>query len=51
MKCDFCNKEMDLNETGIHIMGPSGKIEDGLGGHMICAINFQKQNKESGLEE
>lgn len=52
MKCDFCNKEMDLAETGIHIMGPSGKIQDGLGGHMSCAVIFQKQIEESGrLEE
>ncbi len=40
MLCDFCNKEMDTDETGIMLM------EHRLAGHMICAIRFQEEEKE-----
>jgi hypothetical protein len=51
MKCDFCDKEMDVNETSIFIITLTGRVEEGLGGHPICAFNFQKQIMVSGLEE
>ncbi len=36
MKCDFCDKEMDVDETGIMLM------EYRMAGHMICAIRVLK---------
>ena len=51
MYCDFCDKEMDRDETGMHIIDPNGRVEKWLGGHMKCAVMFQKEIMTSGLEE
>jgi hypothetical protein len=41
MKCDFCEKEMDRDETGIML------LEHKMGGHMLCAMRFSEALKEA----
>lgn len=36
MKCDFCSKEMDQNETGYFI------LEEKKGGHILCVIKYKE---------
>ncbi len=40
MECQFCGEEMGIDETGIWL------YEHQKGGHMICAIRFQKEKAE-----
>ncbi len=44
MRCDFCNKPMGDDETGIMLM------DYRLGGHLICALNFKADEKEMEAE-
>ena len=41
MRCDFCGKEMDQDETGIML------LEFRIGGHMLCAIRYKEAMKQA----
>ncbi len=37
VNCDFCHEDMDIDETGYHI------LEENKGGHILCAVNYMQQ--------